>query len=76
MLKSTSKILIPEETNGKSISPKSDSDDAHDRRLHELIDRKFLKILTEEEAEELAELLIWRDGQKSLFYQKLAQKSQ
>lgn len=43
--------------------------DARSSRFHELVDRKFLNILTMEEKQELEILSHWRDNQKSAFYQ-------
>jgi hypothetical protein len=40
-------------------------------RLHVLIDREFLQILTSQEADELAALLTWRDQRKAAHYSRL-----
>ncbi|GAB4457024.1 MAG: hypothetical protein OHK0029_16000 [Armatimonadaceae bacterium] len=81
-MKTLPEAVVPEENfvesaeskNGKNGSLSLDPPDVEvlNRRLHYLIDRKFLQLLTANEAEELSELLAWRDQHKSEFYRSLS----
>lgn len=64
--------LGPASTNGNGVEKAMTEDEIRGERLHKLIDREFLQILTEAEKVELEELITWRDEQKNAFYRQVA----
>ena len=65
-------VQIEKNETRKQLTCVESENDARATRFHELVDRDFLGVLTPEEARELAVLTLWRDAEKSAFYEELA----